>query len=699
MSGSWSIVGRCLVPVLLATWAAGCNEDEEAWRSFDGPIDVAIMMPNEILDVPVGFVTNFRSSKIVKMDLLHDTPLRDRVEGSWIRSMPIATGRDRLVEQIAVATDYVDPSNYYVTLFASDTERNVLLVVPYLDTQFEWGPHCIPPAPSCTPGEPVGDLVCGPQTGFIPRAPICIPELKNQGAVADSGMAAGVLEVWAPDGSATGYVVTGFRLREGKTSTETWTGVYDAGVGHFVVRGSRSGVQERIPVIGETYWSDDNEIEIVVEQSTPGATLPDGAYFTFSTDSGIREIPMPGTIQDLRVDPETRRLFVTAQASEELEDGQFITRGYLVVLDLAPLASRDLPVVEHTWTLCPTDLDDQGQCPADARPMAMDLDPNHLRLFVSDASDAGVIYRYDLELADLAPEALPGFLPNLDVAYVEDLETEEGYQHLFVANADVGSVSLYDVRTEELIDINPFTPEVDAIELYSPVSGLAGSRVAVKIPEATTDQAQRQSILVGATTYKGDLWAIKGEDGCLMFATPEGAHLDSNGWQWGDQGASSNPQPAVDPETGRSVVTSSCGGVTRGETWYFVYDETLQGYRVRGSRANKGGTYQSRLAYEDERFVSDGGEISVLIRSGTLPTTDGDTWYFRVDSGLRPPSVEDLPSDFEIYTQEYGDRSEEWTEVNFRSLAIVPATLSDLVYKVNLASPNLADQLEVIVYH
>ncbi len=682
---------------LLATLAA-CSEEEDAWRSFDGPIDVAIMMPNDILDVPVGFVSNFRSSKIVKMDLLHDTPLRDRMEGSWVRSMPIATGRDRLVEQIAFASGYVDASDYYITLFASDSTRDMLLVVPYLDTKAEWGPACIPAAPDCTPGEPVGDLVCGPQTGFIPRTPICIPELEGQAAVAEGGLREGILEVLAPDGTPTGYTVTGFWVREGKTSTETWTAVFDAAEGHFVVRGSRSGVQERVPTVGETYWSDDNEVEFVIQDGGGSGTLPDGAYVTFSTDSGIREIPMPGVIQDLRVAPDRQRLFATVQSPEDLEEGGTIARGYLVVLDLEPLAERELPAVEATWPLCGIEPDESGTCPVDARPMAMDLDATHDRLFIADASDTGVIYELDLAQPEGPPLALSGFLPNLDVAYVEDLESDDGYQHLFVANADVGSVSLYDLEESRLVDINPYTPEVDAIELRSPVSGLAASRVAVTIPEKSSDQVPLSTILVGATTYKGDLWAIHGENGCLMFASPEGAHLDSSGWQWSDRGTTSNPQPDVDLETGRSVVTHPCGGVTRGETWFFVYDEALQGYRVRASRSNKSGEFQDRIAYEDERFVSDGGEVSVLIRSGTLPTTDGDTWYFTVDSGLRPVSVEDLPSDFEIYTQGYGDRTEEWTTVYFRSLAIVPATLSDAVYKINLAKPNLSDEAEVIIY-
>ncbi len=674
-----------------------CTNEEAPWRSFDGPIDVAILPPNEILDVPVGFVSNFRSNKIVKMDLLHDTALRDRPEGSWIRSMPIATGRDRLVEQIAVVTRYVDDSDYAITLFASDNTRNVLLMVPYLDSRAAWGPACIPPAPSCTPGEPVGDLTCGPETGFIPRTPICIPELASQEAVTQEGLRAGTIEVWAPDGTPTGYVVTGFWLREGKTSTEVWTGTYDATEGRFVVQGSRSGVQSRVPRIGETYWSDDNEVEFVIVGPADEASLPDGAFFTFTTDSGIREIPMPGAIEDLKVALDQELLFATVQAPEEQDDGTSLVRGYLVALDLSPLAERELPVVRWTWTLCGVALDADGVCPEDAKPMAMDLDANHGRLFVSDASDAGVIHILDL-MSGSAPETVSGFLPNLDVAYVEDEENEPGYQHLFVANLDVGTVSLYDLNAERMIDINPYTPEVDAIDLGSPVRGLAASQVAVPTPEKTADQTPIASILVGATTYKGDLWAIHGESGCLMFATAEGASLTSSGWQWSDQGATSNPQPETDPETGRSVVTSACGGITHTGSWFFVYDETVQGYRVRATRPGEPGRYQERIAYEDERYVSDDGEISVLIRSGTLPTTDGDTFYFTIDNGLRPVSVEDLPADFEVYTQTYADRTVEWSVVGYRSLAIVPATLSDVVYKVNLARPNLQDQVEVILY-
>ncbi len=634
---------------LLALSFVGCAEDEVLLRMFDGPIDVAVLEPNQILDVHTGFVTNFRSGKIVKLDLKHETYLGDNPLGSWIRSTPLATGRDRLLEQVAVAYEYIDETNYRVTVFASDSSRGQLLVVPYLETAAPRGAHCTPDNVS------------------IPRYGVCL-YAEEGGAPLTLGDG-GQLPVVGADGTAlSGYSVSSFRLREGRTTTEGWKAVYRDGV--FQVLGSRSGLQEKTAVPGEIYFADRNEIEFLITAEEGAGELPEGATFSFYTDSGIREIPVDGTIEDLRIAPEHNRLYATVQSEETLEvDGEDveINRGHLAILELFPDASSagELPVLAETLPLCP------------------------------------VVYQLnniDLEPALQSYTVLPGLGPNTDVAFVEQLDREPIYQNLFVANLDGGRVSSFDLMKNRVRDHNPLTPEIDAIELESPIRGLAAGRVPVFINEYTDELERKTSILVAATTYKGDVYSIKGEDGCLPFSTVAGPSVYSV-TKAVDSGSESNP--SIDTT---QVGLSPCGGITKSEVWYFIYDEQIQAYRVRGSITNGSNEFQNSIAYEDERYVSDGGEISLVIRAGTLPTSDGDTIAITVVGNVTPFAlggintagyVGALPSDLEMYDETYGDRNQPWTPVQFRTVAVVPAAGSDEVFKIDIRQPGNGGQMVI----
>lgn len=675
-SGSFTRGVLALSTLLLGLAATACTSDEAGLDELAGPMDVAIQDANEIFDVPVAFATNFRSGRIVKLDLKHETYLRDLPYASWVRSGPLATGDDRFLEHVATYTRYNSSDDFNVSVLASDSTRGQLLVVPYLQSGFETTGGCMP----FTPG--------------IPRRPLCIPELSSQLSVNQS-LREGSLPLKSSDGAdVSGATVTGFWLREGHTTTEEWTVVYDADRGTFKVLGSRSGLQVAEATPNEVYYSDHNEIEFQVTVADP-STLTTGAGVQFSTDSGLKELDLGGLIGDIQVLPEQGLALVSLQVNP-LGDGTgdaqeaATVQGYLLGIDIQAVLEGDVNPIRFQQALCPDDADADGLCGYEVVPMSMDVDTAGQRVFVSDAGDGGVVYEVDLSTEPPQVTVIPGFGPNFDVAWVEDRTTENGYQHLFVGTMDDGDIYIYDRRAEQMLDVNPLTAPIDPVLLRTPIRALAASQVPVEIREASDEQVPLYSILVAASTFDGQLYSIKGESGCLTFASPAKATVTTSTDSIGlseDRGVPSNPTLlSINGGNGDSLaVLSSCGGVSPTETWTFSFDSLAGAYKVRGSITNQPGEYQQHLAYENERYVSDGGEISVFIQSGTLPTSDGDTFSVGVNGNVTPYTTSSYTGDIAIYTQTYGDRNEPWTPVQFRSVAVVPVIASDTILKLDLA--------------
>lgn len=677
-------VGRLLAIGLGLLSLSACTTEVGDMFVLDGPMDVTVVDPDGLLNVPVGLVTNFRSGKIVKLDLKHETYVRDNPLGSWIRSAPLATGDERYLDQVAAYSRFTSDTDYALTVLASDATSDALLVVPWLDTGWTWRPGCLPFTPD------------------IPRVMPCLLELESV-LGAEQTLRDGTLPVLGPDGAAlSGVMATGFWLREGKTTTETWTFVYREGSGSFQAVGSRSGVQAERVVPGETWYADGNELELRIDV-TEGAVISDGAYLVLHTDTGIQELNLPGFVGDLHVLSDEALAVATLQADpDQSENG--IGQGMLGLLDLSALGQEETEMLLDPLILCPVALDAFGLCPLEVRPMAMDLDTERRILYVADAGAGGVVYAVDFAVEPPEVRVLSGFGPNLDVAFVEDRTVEDGYRHLFVAQEDVGTIAVYDVKADVLFDINPVSPEVDPIRLSAPVRALAAGQAPVDIREATDDQLPQTSILVAATTFEKEVYAIRGESGCLTFGSPVKASVDSVSTDVltlsADQGAASNP--VIVPYYGNGVVShavlSECGGISKTETWSFVYDGIARNYKVRGTVSNAPGEYQERRAYENQRYVSDGGQVSVFIQSGTLPTTDGDAFLLSVIGNAQPYTAASYTGDIAVYTQTYGDRNEPWTAASFRAVAVLPLVSADRIMKLDLAWISNATNAELAEY-
>jgi len=66
---------RGLIAISAAALLSSCGTGERAFDQFDGPIDMAYLPPEPFFEVPVAFVTNFRSGRVGKLDLKRGEPL------------------------------------------------------------------------------------------------------------------------------------------------------------------------------------------------------------------------------------------------------------------------------------------------------------------------------------------------------------------------------------------------------------------------------------------------------------------------------------------------------------------------------------------------------------------------------------------------------------------------------------------------
>ncbi|HND33947.1 MAG TPA: hypothetical protein PLA94_28300, partial [Myxococcota bacterium] len=158
-----------------------------------------------------------------------------------------------------------------------------------------------------------------------------------------------------------------------------------------------------------------------------------------------------------------------------------------------------------------------------------------------------------------------------------------------------------------------------------------------------------------------------------------------------DQGESSSVTFWMDEDSGKQIVTSTCGGVTRTEDWTVTYDAATLSWEVEGTISG----VQANRAYEDERYISDTGAISFLLASGPLPPTAGDRFVFSTFDGLatvlgtdeeedgqveRPWEFPSRPAAFQYSS---GPTGGGWDPLNRREFVLLPIQNSDIVVRVH----------------
>jgi len=479
----------------------------------------------------------------------------------------------------------------------------------------------------------------------------------------------GEVEFIDADGSGDAATLESFTLGTGYATTEEWVLEFDGT--SWSVTGSRSGAQEYDARSLEPYLSDDGSLEFLIQ----GAATK-GDRFEFVVDSGIEELDLGGVVEGLHMAPTQEWLYA---AVTSLEDGT----GRVAVLD--PLTRTERGSLD---------------LPEGARPHRFSSDLSGDLLYISDAR-SGAVYEVLVDAADPTASLIrvlemPG--PVVDVAY----QADEDYEHLFVALAGDTVLHLWDLQADGWKDINTATPEVDGIELQTPVTGLATGLDPVLLVQEGPNGTRPRERVIAAATFEGVLTTVEARTGCLMV-DEEGpnAVLDPD-VPFDDEGDISTPTLEASGATGRSVQVNPCGGISRTQTWVLTYDGSLGAWVVEGGLAG----VQENLVFEDERYVSDKGEISLLVRSGTLPSTNGDRFTFHVDSGVAEvngdisgdgfvagdePRLE-IPTRPVPFSYLAGPEAEAWAEVNRKVGVLWAQQNADTVLRVNLE----ANKIEVI---
>jgi len=531
-----------------------CQDFELPAGNFEVPRAAAVLQPElgGPFQEPVGFVANELGGQVVLLALKQGRLLTDDRTASFLPANQLATGDRRLLSSIAVYA----PSREEVTVFVGDRAFGQLLTLPYL--------------------VPCPESEVGP----------C------------EGSRAGVS---APDG-----VVAGTKL--GWTTTETWT--LTARDGEWIAEGSRSGLQPNPVIPSRLPWSaEDRRLQLfAVPEAVDGQTL------TIETNSGLRELDLPGVPLDLVMAPDQSVLAMIVQDPDTLQSR-------LRWID--PAGPRTIGTVP---------------LPAGAEPHRLAHSEDGV-LLVADAARPA-FYEVPFGGSAVVEHVMPW--PTLDVAgpVLVDEETQAESPVRFVVPIDGDSLWRYDPVAEELLDVNPAEPGAQGMEFDVPVQGIEGMPFPFRSSQLDEDEERVDTRAVSVALSDGRVLFAHEDTGCLVQDRdgPETALVQRSGSTSTDIDSSEIPVSAefasrfalpYDGEPNR-VTVNSCAGIAKPETWAVTFDQTLGTWEVEGSLSGP----QTARVVEDRRYVTDDGAVSFLLRSGSTPSLDGWVFSFSVDAGL-----------------------------------------------------------------
>ncbi len=583
-----------------------CSPSQDLFRHFDGPIAASIVDEGiGPFDVATGYVANSRGGTVVPLDLVAGRLLADDPAASFLRGSVVAFGDERILSDVVA---YATPTT--VDIWTLDDASGFVLRAPYVIGVDDAGPREVDPT--------------------------------DDGVVFFDG-----------DASGDTPVLADLQLRSGLTTTEDWSIEYDGE--RWWAKGSASGQQDREPLDGEPYWSDNREVEFTLNGT---ATL--GDRFEFHTETGVRAFDFGARARALLLDGDL--LYVS------LVDGE------IVVLDAGTAARLDTVVLAEGSQPGRFAIDDVGT------------------VFVADTA-LPQVHVLSGGLGAYIDTPIPTLGPVVDVAWSGGAAQDgTAFQHLFVVPVGLGRVDVYDTVAGAWVDPNPVTAAIEGIPLDLPITGLAASRGPTRLQIPTEYGAWPAVPTVLVATGAGVVYELDGSTGCFV-ATGEGPKgpnsiTDDLGSAllFTDVGIPSSAGILVDGETGTAVAASSCPGVTFSESWVVTYDGALLSWEVVGSRSGA----QQKRAYDDVRYVSDTGAISFFLASGALPPSTGDNYVFATESNLLIYSNSDPGSDGveqfawsypgrpATYALEGGPTGGGWDEYDVDQYALLPVTNSDI---------------------
>ena len=448
----------------------------------------------------------------------------------------------------------------------------------------------------------------------------------------------------------------------GATTTETWRIEYSQREDAWIATGSRSGRQYNKAYTDTPYVSDLEELSFTI---TGNGT--EGEYFQFSTSTGIIEHDLGGIPMSL-LSWEDPYLFVGVWNAD-------LQRSLVSIFNRRQnieVAQIELPTNTEIGKMLRVGDD----------------------LFLSDSNNPRLL-RIHIDSANFSASDIE-IIPSISLASDLSVIETEDYHHLFVATES--RVDIYDLSRKEWKKINPFVDLRGGVELHSPVVGIDSTTTAIPL-ETTSDwnTPYRDSVVV-ATLFNGSVIMLEGSTGCVAtLQDGPSLSLDSNAYgeiQFNDTGPLSNPEVYTATD-GSMLSTFNCGGVLLDEDWTIRYDQTDGSWLVTGSRS---GDQDNRL-YLDQRYINDTGAFSLLIVSGSLAPTDGDSFTFSTNSNTlnlfkvinNAGSTESLeiPAAPKVF-QESADPNAGWVNAHPTNYALIPVTNNGIVISIDLASWSVA---------
>jgi hypothetical protein len=381
------------------------------------------------------------------------------------------------------------------------------------------------------------------------------------------------------------------RATPGQTSTETWTVTWRGG--QWWLAGDRSGRSPQPADPDEEYEDPAVGLRLTI---APGTN--EGQVATFHTDSGVVEHDLGGTPVAVRAFP---------------DDG------------LLAVAIADRAGVDRVLWFDPTTGTEVAEIalPTGARPVALERVGSELWI-----ADAGLPSAWRVVAGATEPTAFTLPFPASDLA----VGAEVG--RLFVVPVGASEIWAFDLATGDPIDLNPWEPGPSGFPTYSPVRGIAALPAPSIYPYADNSGLRRRSELLAVSLAAGAISFLDQRTGCLV---PDQLGPRTQAVRFGrfpdystDFGnVSGTPTLLPNPTNDRSVVVNTCAGLARAEAWRVVFRAAEQAWVVTGEVSGE----QSRRAYEDQRYTTDRGQVSFVIRSGTTPSIDGWAITFAVSDG------------------------------------------------------------------
>lgn len=464
------------------------------------------------------------------------------------------------------------------------------------------------------------------------------------------------------DGSGGAASLESLQVKTGFTTTETWTVAFDGHV--WWVEGSRSGRQAETATPGFPYWADERRIGFTIEGD---GTV--GDRFEIPTDSGVVEYDVGGSPLELSIAPDQS---VLAMIVHDRDLDAPVLRWFDPVAD-ALIAGPELP--------------------AGAQPTRMAWAPDG-SLFVADLAEdpetgAGFAWQVHPSTGEVVEHPLP--FPTADVAPM--FSDEDGTRLLYVHPFGSQEIWILDLDAGALVDVNTWRPGLQGMDLRSPVTGIEAMPVRYRFPETNEAGVQRWGRSVAVSLAAGRIAFVEEGTGCLVrdeFGPRTDFSFTSSALDYATSGISALGA-YLEPNANdtRSVQVNPCAGVAAQETWVLLFDRNQQAWVVEGTLSG----VQVGLAREDQRYVTDDGAVSFLVRSGHEATEDGARISFRVLDGIlyadgdnddddRRDVEFDLPSDPVFFSYRVGPVDGGWTAVDERPFVLVAGRASDTVGRI-----------------